>query len=263
VKAKTSRKGFITKVVSFSPETLPQFQLKSRFNLSAREKALNLHCTIQSHLSDHRRGEVIRSGIRLAIFGPPNAGKSSLLNFLGMSTPSQFASFLLMTISTAKREAAIVTHVPGTTRDILELSLDIGGMPLIVADTAGLRSTDDLVEKIGIDRAKDTSVDNLSSLKPLLTRYSIRISNADVSLCVLALPDVTTNASNRNHVQLPPSMQPFVSSETFFLLNKSDLVVPRFTTDLGLGPRAWIASLHTGDGMMEFLAGFTKALQER
>jgi tRNA modification GTPase len=59
---------------------------------------------------------------------------------------------------TAKREAAIVTHVPGTTRDILELSLDIGGLPVIVADTAGLRNTDDLVEKIGIERAKDVSV---------------------------------------------------------------------------------------------------------
>jgi tRNA modification GTPase len=58
----------------------------------------------------------------------------------------------------AKREAAIVTHVPGTTRDILELSLDIRGLPVIVVDTAGLRNTDDLVEKIGIERAKDVSV---------------------------------------------------------------------------------------------------------
>ena len=78
----------------------------------------------------------MRSGIRLAIFGPPNAGKSSLLNFL------------------AQREAAIVTPVPGTTRDILEVSLDVGGLPVIVADTAGLRITEDLVESIGIERAK-------------------------------------------------------------------------------------------------------------
>lgn len=51
---------------------------------TAREKAFGLHGTIQRYLSDHRRGEIVRSGIRLAIFGPPNAGKSSLLNFLGM-----------------------------------------------------------------------------------------------------------------------------------------------------------------------------------
>lgn len=54
----------------------------------------------------------------------------------------------------AQREAAIVTPVPGTTRDILELSLDIGGLPVIVADTAGLRHTQDVVEKIGVERAR-------------------------------------------------------------------------------------------------------------
>jgi tRNA modification GTPase len=61
-----------------------------------------------------------------------------------------------MTRSEAQREAAIVTPVPGTTRDILELSLDIGGLPIIVADTAGLRKTNDLVESIGIERATNT-----------------------------------------------------------------------------------------------------------
>ena len=53
----------------------------------------------------------------------------------------------------AQREAAIVTPIPGTTRDILSLSLDIGGLPIIISDTAGLRKTDDLVEKIGVQRA--------------------------------------------------------------------------------------------------------------
>ena len=57
-------------------------------------------------------------------------------------------------VGTAQREAAIVTPIPGTTRDILELSLDIGGLPVIVADTAGLRKTEDVVESIGVDRAK-------------------------------------------------------------------------------------------------------------
>ena len=58
----------------------------------------------------------------------------------------------------AQREAAIVTSVPGTTRDILELSLDIGGLPVIVADTAGIRQTDDLVENIGVERARNLLV---------------------------------------------------------------------------------------------------------
>lgn len=64
--------------------------------ITARERALTLHRTIQSHLSDNRRGEILRSGIRLAIFGPPNAGKSSLLNFLGTAS---FLSSLSLSLS--------------------------------------------------------------------------------------------------------------------------------------------------------------------
>lgn len=109
--------------------------------------------TIRSYLADSRRGELIRSGIKLTIFGPPNAGKSSLLNFLGNSAVyiSRIDADLLVAI--AQREAAIVTPMPGTTRDIIELSLDIGGFPIIVADTAGLRKSKDVVEQIGIQRA--------------------------------------------------------------------------------------------------------------
>lgn len=119
--------------------------------------------TIHGYLNDHRRGELLRSGIRLAIFGPPNAGKSSLLNFLGtygcFISSSSFLPLAWwepesLTLHLAQREAAIVTPIPGTTRDILELSLDIGGLPVIIADTAGLRKTEDIVEKIGIGRAR-------------------------------------------------------------------------------------------------------------
>ena len=91
----------------------------------------------------------------MAIFGPPNAGKSSLLNFFG--TQPLFDSILhrIYNSRTAQREAAIVTHIPGTTRDVLELELDIGGLLVVVADTAGLRKTDDVVEAIGVRRAED------------------------------------------------------------------------------------------------------------
>ncbi|MEZ5994222.1 MAG: tRNA uridine-5-carboxymethylaminomethyl(34) synthesis GTPase MnmE [Hyphomonadaceae bacterium] len=87
------------------------------------------------HLDDAHRGERIRDGYRIAIIGPPNAGKSSLLNAL------------------AKREAAIVSHIPGTTRDVVEVRLVLGGFPVWIADTAGLREAADAIEAEGVRRA--------------------------------------------------------------------------------------------------------------
>ncbi|KAI8370135.1 P-loop containing nucleoside triphosphate hydrolase protein [Choanephora cucurbitarum] len=100
------------------------------------EQVKKLHASISSHLDDHRVGEMVRNGIQVAIVGPPNAGKSSLLNRL------------------AKREAAIVSNVPGTTRDVVEVKLNLGGYPVIVCDTAGLRESNDLIELEGIRRAR-------------------------------------------------------------------------------------------------------------
>jgi tRNA modification GTPase len=87
-----------------------------------------------AHLADHR-GERIRDGFRIAIIGPPNAGKSSLLNAL------------------AKREAAIVSDIPGTTRDVVEVRLVLAGYPVWIADTAGLREAADSIEAEGVRRA--------------------------------------------------------------------------------------------------------------
>lgn len=109
-------------------------------------------------MNDNRRGEILRNGIRLAIVGPPNAGKSSLLNYLGMDNHFRTFADLEITYILAQREAAIVTPIPGTTRDVLEVSLDIDGMPVVVADTAGLRHTTDVVEQIGVAKAKQTWV---------------------------------------------------------------------------------------------------------
>jgi tRNA modification GTPase len=90
---------------------------------------------IAAHLDDGRRGERLRDGVEVAIVGPPNVGKSSLLNRL------------------ARREAAIVSEEAGTTRDVLEVRLDIGGVPVTLADTAGLREAAGAIEREGVRRA--------------------------------------------------------------------------------------------------------------
>ncbi|KAH9821821.1 P-loop containing nucleoside triphosphate hydrolase protein [Melampsora americana] len=101
-------------------------------------KVKSLESIIQSHLNDSNRHEKVLNGIRLTLFGAPNVGKSTLLNWL------------------VHREASIVSPHPGTTRDVIEISLDFHGFPIIVSDTAGLRDTQDPIEGIGIDRAKAT-----------------------------------------------------------------------------------------------------------
>lgn len=90
---------------------------------------------VSDHLDDDFRGQRIRDGFVIALIGVPNAGKSSLLNAL------------------ARRDAAIVTEIPGTTRDIVEVRLVLGGFPVILADTAGLREASDVVEAEGVRRA--------------------------------------------------------------------------------------------------------------
>ncbi|RIA55186.1 tRNA uridine-5-carboxymethylaminomethyl(34) synthesis GTPase MnmE [Dichotomicrobium thermohalophilum] len=95
----------------------------------------DLERSIRAHLDDSHRGEILRDGLRVAIAGPVNAGKSSLLNAL------------------ARREAAIVSEKPGTTRDVVEVRLDLKGYPVIVSDTAGMRQTDEEIEAEGVRRA--------------------------------------------------------------------------------------------------------------
>lgn len=101
-----------------------------------RDDARSLHDAIRAVLGDGRRGERLREGFTVVLAGPPNAGKSTLLNAL------------------AGRDAAIVSEIPGTTRDAIEVRCDLGGLPVVLVDTAGLRATADPVEAQGIARTR-------------------------------------------------------------------------------------------------------------
>ena len=104
-----------------------------------KAKLDSLIAELERALGDRGIGEKIRDGFRVAIIGPPNAGKSSLLNRL------------------ARRDAAIVTNIAGTTRDVVEVRLKLGGQVVWLADTAGLRETSDLVEAEGVKRAEQAA----------------------------------------------------------------------------------------------------------
>jgi tRNA modification GTPase len=96
---------------------------------------IDLKNQISHHLKDNKAGQKIKNGLSLAIIGAPNAGKSSLINFLAQS------------------EVAIVSEIAGTTRDIIDTHLEIAGVPVIISDTAGIRLSDDLIEQEGVKRA--------------------------------------------------------------------------------------------------------------
>ncbi|HEY8698072.1 MAG TPA: tRNA uridine-5-carboxymethylaminomethyl(34) synthesis GTPase MnmE [Rhizomicrobium sp.] len=116
--------------IDFSDEEVPPDAIAT-----AKAQVTEIVEEIRTHLNDNRRGEILRDGFRLTVIGSPNSGKSSLTNAL------------------ARRDVAIVSDIPGTTRDVVEAHLDLGDYPVIVADTAGLRASADVLESEGVRRA--------------------------------------------------------------------------------------------------------------
>ena len=134
------------------------------------------------------QGERLREGLRVAIAGPPNAGKSTLFNRL------------------ARREAAIVSPFPGTTRDVLELHLDLGGYPVTVLDTAGIRETNDPVEREGVRRASEQAaganlvlwvVDAAASEYQTLRLPAINVASESAAWLVVNKMDLVAKETQR------------------------------------------------------------------
>jgi len=144
--------------------------------------ARSLEGEIAAALADGGRGERLREGLVVAIAGPPNAGKSTLLNRI------------------AKREVAIVSPYAGTTRDVIEVHLDLGGLPVTLLDTAGIRETDDPVELEGVRRAQE------------------RASGADL---VLWIVDANDSASERLLSDVEKNR---ATTPAWLVRNKIDLV---------------------------------------
>ncbi|KAI8088280.1 tRNA modification GTPase TrmE [Thamnidium elegans] len=171
---------------------------------------------MDQHLDDSHVGEIVRNGIQVAIVGPPNAGKSTLLNRL------------------AKREAAIVSDIPGTTRDVVEVKLNLGGYPVIVCDTAGLRESTDLIEMEGIKRAKT------------------RVRSSDIKICLLSLDKGAI---------IDPIVKEVIDNETYVILNKEDALkngnsiqdlISKVQDETG-AKKVWTMSCKTGQGVDKFL----------
>lgn len=169
--------------IDFPDEDIPDETLKQ-----VATKIDNLITEIKNHLNDNNRGERLRDGLKLAIIGKPNVGKSSLLNFL------------------MKREVAIVSDIAGTTRDVLEGHLDIGGYPIILQDTAGIHTeTKDLIEQKGIEKAKQV------------------FQNSDIKIIIY---DATENSHKNDY------FADLVDENTIVLLNKIDLSKSKIANDL-------------------------------
>ena len=196
--------------IDFSDEDLPE-----NLVAEAERATAALIVAMEAHLNDDRRGERLRQGVQIAIIGPPNVGKSSLLNLL------------------ARRDAAIVSGTAGTTRDVVEVWLDLGGFPVLVADTAGIRDSADDIEAEGVRRARQWA------------------GAADLKIAVFAADSAVNEADGID-----------IDEDTIIAVNKIDLAEPKWTSaQSGIG--VFPISVQSGAGVEAFLTGLGEAVEAR
>ncbi len=196
----------------------PEEDLPAALWSSVRGEVGKLRDEIGAQLADERRGERLREGVSVAILGPPNAGKSSLMNAL------------------ARREVAITSHIAGTTRDVIEVQLDLGGYPVILADTAGLRPPGDAIEEEGLRRAR------------------ARAESADLRLVVV-------DVSKPEEIE---AVGAYLGSGAILVANKIDIATPGNGLDgVGRGGLAALPiSVLNGTGMSELIDHLLEKVEE-
>jgi tRNA modification GTPase len=173
--------SFVEAKIDFPEDDLPEENLKK-----IKQDTSNVLNEINKILNDQKVGEIIREGFKIAIVGPTNAGKSSLLNNL------------------SNREVAIVSEIAGTTRDVVEVHLNIDGYPVIISDTAGIRDSKDEIEKKGIKL----------SLK--------KAENADLKLVVV----------DAKSVDLRGFLNDLIKDDAILVVNKSDLITEKLDSKI-------------------------------
>ncbi|XP_043442883.1 tRNA modification GTPase GTPBP3, mitochondrial isoform X4 [Prionailurus bengalensis] len=196
----------------------------------ANSEVRELQLALGAHLRDARRGQRLRSGAHVVVAGPPNAGKSSLVNLL------------------SRKPVSIVSPEPGTTRDVLETPVDLAGFPALLSDTAGLREGAGPVEQEGVRRARE------------------RLEQADLILAVLDASDLASPSSCNflDTVVAPAGAgSPNGNSQRLLLvLNKSDLLPPGGPDPSpNLRPHLLLSCL-TGEGLDGLLEALRKELAE-
>jgi len=205
--------------IDFPDEDLPPALIQDFI-----KKIKELSGSISAHLDDNKRGEIIRRGFHVAIVGAPNVGKSTLLNWL------------------ARRDIAIVSAIPGTTRDVIEVNLDLAGFPVTIADTAGIRESKDAIEIEGVRRAR------------------LRAEESDMKIVMLDAAEAPD--FNKESLGL-------IDENSLVVVNKCDLSPrrkpgsgkPQIPASAGMTPIE--ISLKNQTGLDELLSAITKILEQR
>ena len=171
------------------------------------KKLKNLNEDVSEILNSARHGQLLRDGVKVALIGQPNVGKSSLMNQL------------------AKESKAIVTEIPGTTRDPIKSDISIHGIPIHLTDTAGLRDTEDIVEKLGIEKTWES------------------IKEADITLILVDVTDNDGSYEDKIKKELPKG------NKTIIIKNKIDLLKQKARVDEQHNVLQIFISAINGDGI--------------